>query len=108
MNNNNTERNQENLNKNPQGQGGRTEETREGRDTMRGPSPGGESHRNFSAREEIDIEEEDDFDDTEEASLDSADEEDEDEEEAGRGRTDRNEAGPNRSRDANRDQSNRI
>lgn len=101
---NNIERNQENLNKNPQGQGGRTEETREGRETMRGASPGSEGSRNFSARGQSDIDE-DDIEDTDEASLDSAEEEDED---LDLGGTERSDLGFNRGRDTNRDQSSRI
>lgn len=103
---NNIEKNQDsNLNKNAQGQGGRTEETREGRDSMRGA--GSENNRNFSKREESEVDEEDEFEDTEEASLDSADEE-EDEEGAELEGTEKSDLGFNRGRDTNRDQSNRI
>lgn len=103
---NNMQNNQDNLNKNPQGQGGRTEETREGRDTMRGASTGNEKKSNLSAREESDVNEEDDFEDTEEASLDSSEEEDE--EDADFEGTEKSDLGISRGRDTKREQSDRI
>jgi hypothetical protein len=95
--------NQDNLNKNPQGQGGRTEETREGRDTMRGAGATDQNRRNLSSREETEVDEEDDFEDTEEASLDSSDEEEEDADFEG---TDKSSL--NRGRNNGREQSDRV
>jgi len=105
---NNIERNQENENKNPQGQGGRTEETREGRETMRGAGSADGENRNLSAgaREEEDIDDIEDTDDLDEASLDDASE---DEDEMDLGGTERSDLGFNRGgRDGDREQSNQI
>jgi hypothetical protein len=105
---NEIERNKSNQTKPPQGQGGRTEETRQGREAMRGTTDKGDSHK-LSAGEQEEIDEDfDDMDqdaeDDEEARLDDASEEDEDS-----GIDDDDRPGRNRSgRDDIRGQSDRI